>query len=171
MTTNWKPSGEWSGQVVAVLGAGPLLTREMAALPAQCKTIAASRASDVYPAADMVVAIDGNGPPAGYAGMYVIGFPCDRDALYPGVRYERVTMADGRVLEYRNNGILAIRIAADMGAARIVLAGFDTPRYEKIYNFPGITEGLAAVIAEVRARGIPIDFVQLADIGAAPLAG
>lgn len=160
MTTIWKPSGEWMGATVAVLGAGPNLEAEMRELPAGCKYIAASTAGDRYPAADMVVAIDGNGPPTGYEGMYVIGYPCDRDALYPGVQYERVTLSDGRVLDIRNNGIMAIRIAAGMGAARILLAGFDTPRYEKRHNFPGIAEGLAAVIAELRARGIAIDYVQ-----------
>lgn len=160
MTTVWKPSGEWAGATVAVLGNGPTLAADMAALPPGCKIIAANRAIAACPKADMMVAIDANEPPAGFTGLYVVGHPSDGKGLFPGISYESVEIAAGNWREFRNNAMLAIRLAVGMGATSIELAGFDTARYEQIHSFPGLTLALEQLMADLRGRGIAIDFVQ-----------
>ena len=62
MTTAWTITREWEGETVAVLGAGPDMTSELAASARGHKTIAVNRAIQFAPDADMFVALDPRHP-------------------------------------------------------------------------------------------------------------
>lgn len=170
MTTRWNiPHDMWAGKTVAVLGAGPDMTEELAMTAKGHVTIAVNRAVRYAPWADMFVALDPHHPfweeadALGFTGMRVCGVECDIDALYAGMFYEHVKMRDGKILEVRNNALAAVRIAALAGAAKILLIGFDTKRYEETHahtGFSGLTEGLAQIIEELRAKGIEVEQID-----------
>lgn len=169
MTTPWTITPEWQGQTVAVLGAGPDMTPELAETARGHKTIVVNRAVKFAPWADMFVALDPHHPfwdeadRLDFKGMRVCGVECEHDALYPGVMYETVILAPGNVIEIRNNALAAIRIAALMGAKKIMLLGFDPERYEEVHahtGFTGLVAGLAQITAELRANGIDIERVD-----------
>jgi hypothetical protein len=166
--TPWTLDGAWDGETVAVLGNAPSLAQHLKRLPAGCKVIAASRAIQHYPAADMLVVIDGN-IPEGFAGIVANGVP--GAGLFLGLVYERVTLNASHTIEFRNTGLLAIRTAARLGAKRIVLAGFDTDRYEQFHRdgfacgssaciADGVTQAFVALLADLRARGIVVEVIE-----------
>ena len=172
MTQPLDVSNLWPGAAVAILGNAPHVSTE--ALRTACaqahadRVIAVSNAAEKAPWADMAVAIDGNFP-ADFAGMRVIGFESDAvDALYVNMPHEVVTLGVGHVVHIRNNALAAIRLAQRAGAARIVLAGFDTARYEEQWTFRGLTEGLAALIAELRAQGVIVELAPTGEAVAPP---
>jgi hypothetical protein len=161
------PKDLWRGETVAILGAGPDMTRELAESARGLKTVAVNRAVKFAPWADMFVALDPRHPfwadAADFKGRRIIGVECDYDALYVGLLYERVTIAPGHVIEIRNNALAAIRIASTAGAAKILLLGFDPERYEEVHahtGFYGLVQGLEQITAELRAKGIEIDRVD-----------
>lgn len=175
MTTPWKITPDWAGQTVAVLASGPSLTPEVVRALAKHRCIAVNYSFVAAPDADMLVALDLNmqfwTAAADFAGLRVCGVASDDvDALYAGPRYERIEMTPGHIIEARNSGLAAIRIAAEMGAARIILAGFDpetAAHFEGRPNveaepvagrYPGLVEGLAGMVAELRAKGIAVEF-------------
>jgi len=168
MSTKWQiPADLFAGQTVAILGAGPDMTEDLAAKAEGYKTIAVNRAVKFAPWADMFVALDPHHPfweeadKLGFKGMRVIGVDHDDyDALYPGMMYEQVQMSDGYLLEIRNNALAAIRIAFKGGAKKIILLGFDPDRYEEIHahtGFRGLKQGLDQIIAEIRAAGVEVE--------------
>ena len=171
MAKKWEiPADLFSGQTVAILGAGPDMTEELAETAKGCKTIAVNRAVKFAPWADMFVALDPHHPfweeadKLGFSGMRVIGIDHDDyDALYPGMMYESVKMPDGATIEIRNNALAAIRIAFRAGAKKIILLGFDPERYEEVHahtGFRGLKEGLEQIIAEMRAAGVEVERVD-----------
>jgi len=169
MTTPWKITPIWQGQTVAILGAGPDMTPELAATARGHKTIAVNRAVKHAPWADLFVALDPHHPfweeadKLGFKGLRVCGVECDIDALYAGMFYETVTIADGNTVQIRNNALAAIRIAALLGAAKIILLGFDPERYEEVHahtGFFGLKQGLAQIAAELQAQGIAIERID-----------
>jgi len=164
MTTKWNPDNIWPGATVAILGAGPDMTEELALTAKGHKTIAVNRAVKFAPWAGMFVALDPHHPfweekdNAGFSGLCVCGIECDIDAMYGGMFYERVGS-----IEIRNNALAALRIAMRSGARKIVLLGFDTERYEEVHastGFHGLTEGLKQMIAEARTAGIEIEQID-----------
>lgn len=164
MTTKWNPDGIWAGETVAILGAGPDMTEELALTAKGHKTIAVNRAVKFAPWADMFVALDPHHPfweeadKVGFTGIRVCGVECDLDAMYAGMFYERAG-----TLEIRNNALAALRIAARAGSKKIILLGFDCARYEELHRktgFRGLTEGLAQMIAELRGKGIEIEQID-----------
>lgn len=175
MTTPYQIEKMWPGETVAIIGNAPGMTAELATELANtlrpCRAIAVNRGIRFAPWADMLISIDGNWPEEGnaFAGLRIVGIESERDALYVPLPYERVTVAPGHVLELRNNALSAIRIAAQAGAARIVLAGFDTDRYEELHGFPGLTAGLAALTAELQAQGIVVEQALAGDGSGTPL--
>ena len=160
----------WFGQTVAILGAGPDMTAELAEKARGFKTIACNRAVKFAPWADMFVALDPHHPfweeadKLGFKGMRVLGVEHpDYDALYLGMMYESVKMLDGSTLEIRNNALAAIRIAFRSGAKKIILLGFDPERYEEVHahtGFRGLKEGLEQIIVEMRAAGIEVERID-----------
>ena len=165
MTTPWTITREWEGETVAILGAGPDMTAELAETARGHKTIAVNRAVRFAPWADMFVALDPHHPfweeadRLGFAGIRVCGIDCDYDARYAGMLYETVVLADGATVQIRNNALAAVRIAERMGAAKILLIGFDPERYEEVHahtGFRGLVEGLEQIAAELLAKGIEV---------------
>jgi len=169
MTTPWTiPADLWAGETVAVLCAGPALTQRLADSVQHHPRIAVRRAFQVAPDADMLVSLDG---PTGsaddafwpdardFAGLRVCGVECDVDALYAGMFYETVRIGESHAIQIRNNGLATIRIAAYAGAAQILLLGFDAERYDAVHahtGFYGLTQGLAQLVAALRAAGIDV---------------
>lgn len=172
MTTPWTlPADLWAGETVAILGAGPDMTADLAATARGHKTVAVNRAVKFAPWADMFVALDPHHPfweeadRLGFQGLRVCGVDCDIDALYAGMFYETVTIAEGHIIQIRNNALAAIRIAARAGAAKILLLGFDPERYEEVHahtGFYGLVQGLQQITAELRAAGIVVERIDSA---------
>ena len=171
MTTNWQiPPDLWAGETVAILGAGPDMTEELAATAKDHITIACNRAIQFAPWATMFVALDPHHPfweeadRLKFEGMRVLGVEHDEyDALYAGMMYETVHMPDGATIEIRNNALAAIRIAFRAGAKKIMLLGFDPERYEEIHahtGFCGLKEGLQQIIAEMQAAGVEVERID-----------
>lgn len=173
MTTKvWEiPADMWAGETVAILGAGPDMTAELAEAAKGFKTIAVNRAVKFAPWADMFVALDPHHPfwdeRDSFQGMKVIGVPdTEYDALYCGMLYERVKMPDGAVIEIRNNALAAVRIAARAGAKELLLIGFDPERYEEIHahtGFRGLVQGLKQITDELEALGIAVKRIDSQD--------
>jgi hypothetical protein len=169
MTTAWTITPEWAGETVAILGAGPDMTAELAETARGHKTIAVNRAVKFAPWADMFVALDPHHPfweeaeNVGFKGIRVCGIECDLDARYPGMMYENVHMGEAHDISIRNNALAAFRIAERMGAKKIILLGFDPERYEEVHahtGFTGLVAGLRQMTAELVAKGIEIERVD-----------
>jgi len=168
MTTLWKPAGEWSGATVAVLGAGPSLTKKAVDSLKGHRTIACNFAIRLAPDADMLLALDGNWPQEfrDFAGMRVTGCADDTlDALYMGPQSERLMIAPGHEVEITFTGLAALRLAAAMGAKKIIYAGFDPdePRYfyddevDTGLTYLHLGLGLQKVIADLTAQGVKVE--------------
>jgi hypothetical protein len=172
MTTQWTIPQMWAGQTVAALASGASLTQEAADSVKHLPRIAVRRAFRLAPDADMLIALDG--PPnhdfwdesRDFAGIRICGVECDGlDARYVNIPHERVALGPSHVIEIRNNGLAAIRVAAMAGAAKIVLIGFDPAPYAHFYDcvdpdwdqYPGLAAGLAQLIAELGAQGIAVE--------------
>lgn len=168
MTTPYQIPYMFLGETVAILGAGPDMTAELAERARAYKTIAVNRAVKFAPNADMFVALDPHHPfweaAADFKGIKICGVETDEiDAFYAGMFYETVNMGQGHTIEIRNNALAAIRIAQLAGASKIILLGFDPERYEEIHaytGFRGLTQGLAQIIAELRAQGIEVEQID-----------
>jgi hypothetical protein len=171
MTTLWDIKPDWAGETVAVLGSGPSLTLEIAESLTAHRCIAVNHSFLLAPAADMLVALDLDfwTDTKDFSGLRVCGVDSDDvDALYAGPMYERIEIGPGHTVELRNSGLAAIRIAARMGATRIILAGFD-PRTRAHFDghpnaegpaagYPALAEGLAGMIAELGEQGIAVEW-------------
>lgn len=163
-------NGMWAGETVAILGAGPDMTRELAEKSQQYKTIAVNRAVKFAPNADMFVALDPHHPfweeadKAGFKGIRIIGVPdSSYDAKYLGMFYENVQISENHTIQIRNNALAAIRIAEIAGAKKIILLGFDCLRYEEVHQhtgFFGLKQGLEQITAELTAKGIEIERID-----------
>ena len=169
MTTAHTITPIWQGDTVAVIGCGPSATPEAIESLQVDRVIVVNHAHRLVAWADMLVALDGNWPQEyrDFHGMRVTGIEDpDLDALYIGPRWERVGS-----LEIRNSGLTAIRVAAAMGAARIVLVGFEPEDARRFCDVPtahlphaddpyrGVAEGLAQIVAELKAAGIEVEHV------------
>lgn len=166
MTTPWTITPEWAGETVAILGAGPDMTADLAETARGYKTIAVNRAVKFAPWADMFVALDPHHPfweeaeNVGFKGIRVCGIECDIDARYPGMMYENINMGEAHDISIRNNALAAVRIAERMGAKKIVLIGFDPERYEEVHlhtGFTGLVAGLRQITVELVSKGIEVE--------------
>lgn len=162
MTTIHRITPEWAGEVVAVLASGPGLTEKVVKMLMEHKTIAVNEAIRLAPDADMLVALDGNWPKhyREFEGIKVTGVADDElDALYIGPRWETVELAPGNIVDIHNSGLTAIRIAGEMGATKIILAGFggDGHFYDDVKEeYIGLERGIEKVTAELQARGVEV---------------
>ena len=167
MKIKFNVAGIWEGETVAILGAGPDMTKELAETARGYKTIAVNRAVKFAPWADMFVALDPHHPfwdsAKEFKGIKICGIECNYDAYYIGMMYEKVEIKPGNVIEIRNNALAAIRIAYLAGAKKIILLGFDPDRYEEIHShtgFYGLKQGLEQITAELRSKGIEIERID-----------
>lgn len=170
MTTKTNLTGIWQDKTVAILGAGPDMSEELALTAKGHKTIAVNRAVKFAPWADMFVALDPHHPfweeadKLGFQGIRVLGVEHDDyDAVYMGMLYEKVHISPGHIIEIRNNALAAIRIALMAGAKKIILLGFDPERYEEVHahtGFFGLKQGLEQIIAEARSKGVEVERID-----------
>lgn len=172
----------WQGKTVAVLASGQSLTQDLADTVKDLPRIAVRRACRLARDADFVLALDG--PPnfgfwdesEGLPGTRVCGVECDLDAAYLNLPHEAVTLAPGHTIQMRNNGLAAIRLAALLGAECILLLGFDPPPFRHFYDdvdadwdqYPGLAVGLAALVAELQAHGVAVEFHAIVPVGEVP---
>lgn len=170
MTYKFTPP-DWKGESVAVIASGKSLTQELADSVKHMKRIAVRRAFRVAPDADIVLALDA--PPnfgfweesQDFAGIRVCGVEVEGlDAYHAHIPHECVEIAPGHLIEVRNNGLAALRLAAMTGAAKVVLVGFDAPPYSHFYGdadpdwdrYPGLQQGIAKIVAELRGAGVEV---------------
>ncbi|MRV72569.1 hypothetical protein GJ700_12710 [Duganella sp. FT92W] len=176
MTTALTIEPVWAGETVAVLGNAPCLDAELEYLPRPIHAIACNQAVIKAPWVDMMVSIDANWrlEADGYQGVRIIGFESpDIDACFLPIRYEEVVIGPAHTIHIRSNLLAAIRIAAQAGAAKVLLVGIDPEFYEANLQAPGTVAGLAALIVEMTTAGvvverfrIPDDARSAADVGA-----
>ena len=172
MTRTVQLTPDWANQTVAVLATGPSLTPALAeAARAQAhRVIVVNAACALAPWADALVAMDAHWPPAwqAFQGIRITGVDQpDLDAWYIGPRWERVQLAPGHVIEVRNSGLTAVRVAAAMGATTILLGGYDQGDWRHFDDAPaaegdasayiGVAEGLQAIVAELRGCGVIVE--------------
>lgn len=167
MTKLWKPFPIWAGETVAVLASGTTMSQDVADDLSRHRTIAVNDASRLAPWADALVALDGNWPPEyrDFAGMRVTGVAdATLDAFYVGHQWQAVRLAPNHVIEIRNSGLYAVRLAAELGAARIILAGFDPETRRQWYDdeadtgeYVGLRAALDALTAELIAKGVLVE--------------
>lgn len=169
MAIKFNPDGIWQGETVAIIGAGPDMSADLAIKAKDHKTIVVNRAIKFAPWADMFVALDPHHPfwesAEDFKGFKIIGVDVDDydNALYCGMLYERVTFEDGSIREIRNNALAAIRIAYKAGAKKIILLGFDPERYEEVHahtGFSGLKQGLEQIINELRSNGVEVERID-----------
>jgi uncharacterized Rossmann fold enzyme len=136
--------------------------------------ITASCSIKYAPKADMHICIDGVLPPPRvdkesakafkeFEGLRIIGVPTDNpNVLFHHMPHEIVKLSDTHTVEMRNNGISAIRVAAECGAKKIILSGFDMKVYDEenaAYGFGcGVSEkALDALIQELENKGVVVE--------------
>lgn len=125
----------WPGETFVILGGGPSLTlADVEAVRGRARVIAVNDAYRLAPWADVLYACDAkwwtwhNGVPT-FAGLKFaleapagdwLGVEVLRNTGYSGLETARDGLKTGR-----NSGYQAINLAVHLGAARIVLLGFD----------------------------------------------
>lgn len=156
-----------TGKTVLVVGAIPC---DISAVVSDY-VIAASAGVKNAPNADMLVSIDNNMAHAvgwdekSFTGVRVVGIPsADEAHIYYPFPYESVQVAPSQVTHFRNNGISAIRLAAERGAKRVLIAGFDAAAYDAQsapLGYDGaLVNAMPALIAELRGRGLTVEYVS-----------
>jgi hypothetical protein len=166
MTTKWQvPPDMFAGEIVAIIAAGPSMTPELADSVRQHRRIVVNDAYLLAPDANMLFAHDlswwQKHPEAhAFVGLMVSGQEGDINTLYLPMPDEIITLAPWHILQVRNSGLMAVRIAAMAGAARILLCGFH-PELEPD-KYPGLAAGLTALIAELREKGIEVERMNVA---------
>lgn len=163
---------DWKGETVIVLAGGPSFNTALAESLREHVCLAVNYVVKLVPWVDAVIALDGDAPTwesitDGYAGIKMCGVQSDKiDGMYVGPMYETIQLSPLRTVEIRNSGLAAIRIAAQCGASRILLVGFDPdiPLHAEGYPvapslLPYLKEGLDSVVASVRATGVVVEFV------------
>jgi hypothetical protein len=159
---------DWTGQTVAVLACGPSLTQDAVEALSEHRMVAVNHACRLAPHADMLVAMDAGWCDEwrAFEGLRVTAVEDpELDAMHAGARWETVRIAPGHEIEIHNSGLAAIRLAAQAGAAKIILVGFDWPaRPGHFYDdevdtggYVGLAEGLAKIAAELTAHGVAVE--------------
>jgi hypothetical protein len=169
MTKPWTNDRPWQGLTAAVLACGPSMSGELAEALREHRTIAVNEAIRVAPWADATLALDANWTTEqrSFAGLRLTGIEDpELDAFYIGHRFERIRLAPSHVVEISNSGLAAIRLAAEMGAARILLAGFEpeSPGHfydDEVHEYVGIAIGIRQLTEELAQRGVTVERYEL----------
>lgn len=153
-----------TGKTVLVVGA---VSCDIYSIPADY-VIAASGGIKNAPRADMLVSIDNSmrhvpGADADFTGLRVVGIPSEDPAhLYIPLPYEEVRLDERTVVHVRNNALSAIRLAAQCGATKIVLVGFDLAAYDAASATVGfdrvMVTAMPALISEMSALGVTVEY-------------
>jgi len=147
MTTRWIVEPEWKGQTAAILASGPSMTREQAeAVRGRCRVIAVNNQGidtecdgrmvpAIAPWADILFAADSkwwrhyHERALQFAGRKVTTRPT---LPWPEVYYLQQAYEEpvydprpGYVVSGGNSGYMALHLAVQLGATRVLLLGFD----------------------------------------------
>lgn len=173
----WPIPKKFNGQTVAVIAGGPSATPGAIASVRQYPRIAVRNAYQIARGCDVLLSLDGDDDwfeaarSTGFRGLMLSGLSTVTSAHWIGLRYERIRVNANTEIEKRNSGLAAIRVAAEMGATRILLVGFDpeTRGYAAGYApgvqrdgaepYPALAIGLRALIAELAAKGVTVERV------------
>lgn len=160
----------WYGETVAVFATGPSVSRRPRVAPG-ARVIAVKSTYQLVPA-EMVVCHDRSWfdteAAQAFRGIRVCGQEGAPDTIFVPGRHERVEVTPGHVVEIASSGLLAVRVAAMTGAGRIHLYGFDggpghydreQPARDPIAA-AATAKALEDLVAELRARGIPVEVPQ-----------
>ena len=175
MTTEYDLTNIWSGETVAVLASGSSINQTIADELARHRRIVVNYSYLLAPDADLLLALDLNmdlwNAAKNFAGMRACGVQSDNvNAIYIGQMSEKIRIAEGHIVEMTNSGIAAIRLAAKMGAAKIILAGFNPDSGGHFEGRPSNSDqftndhwrylsiGLGSIVSELRAKGIDVEF-------------
>lgn len=161
----------WKGETVAVFATGPS-TRKAGKNARDTRAIAVKATYQVVPWAEMVVCHDrawwDTEAAQAFRGIRVCGQEGAAGCVLVPGRHERVEVTPGHVVEVASSGLLAVRVAAMTGAGRILLYGFDggtehwqrgRPARDPIVA-AATAKALEDLVAELRARGIPVEVPQ-----------
>lgn len=178
----WTIPRMFEGETVVVIAGGPSATPEAIAAASSHPCIAVRNAAVVNPA--VLLSLDADADwfrqairKTGFVAVMLTGNPDAETAdlpnlYYIGLRYESIRVDANTVIDKRNSGLAAIRVAAEMGATRILTLGIDpqTPGYAPGYE-PGIQQagepygvmdiGLRALVAELAAQGVTVERFQM----------
>lgn len=144
----WRVLPEWQGETVCIIGGGPSLTQAQASQTKGHKVIAINNAVGLAPWADILYFCDARW--AGWHRATVDLFPRWRvtlENLFLQSEFEVRCLRDygvsgcapksNGVTNGRNGGFQALHLAAWLGAARVLLLGFDMKaRGDKVHWHP-----------------------------------
>jgi len=130
MTTAFDVPQIFDGKTVVVLGSSPSMSRAVADKVRNMPRIVINSTWRLAPDADILFAHDlawwqQNPEAQNFRGLKISGQDGEVDALHVRMPEERVTIGPGHVVDLKNSGIMAIRLAAAAGAKRIILFGID----------------------------------------------
>lgn len=136
--TSWAAPRLWPGATVACLGGGPSLTQgQVARLRGRVRVVAINDAWRLAPWADVLYACDWRwwrkhaGVPAFQGLKVTLSNGCGHLDAWPEIRVlentgtEGLERAPSGLRTGRNGGYQAINLAVHLGAARILLLGYD----------------------------------------------
>jgi hypothetical protein len=170
MTTLWTIPPLWTGKTVAVLASGPSMSPEAADSVRELPCIAINSSYLLAPWADMLFEHDlhwwqANPQAEQFDGLRVCAQEGDIDAHLVRLPTDLVVMGPGHSVDMRNSALAAVWLAAEAGASKILLYGFD------LITAPDSCAILAAAFKQLaerlRARGIEVERVteKQADFG------
>lgn len=173
MTKLWTIPPLWPGKTVAVLASGPSMSQKVADSVRQLPCIAINSTYLLAPWADMLFAHDlhwwqANPKAEQFAGLRVCGQAGEIDAYQVRLPRDTVVMGPGHEVDIRNSGLDAVWLAAEAGAAKVLLYGFDLvpghwhPEHVGLgQTAPGtyaiLAAGLAQLSDRLRARGVEVE--------------
>lgn len=159
----------WKGEAVAVFATGPSLARKALKRVRDMRAIAVKASFQLIPWAEMVVCHDRSWweteVAQGFEGIRVSGQEGAPNTVFVRGRHERVELTPGHIVEIASSGLLAVRVAAMTGPARIELHGFDGgPSHWQPDRPPrdpivvaATAKALDGLIVELRERGIDVE--------------
>lgn len=143
---------EWEGQTAAILASGPSLTREQCEAVRHLRTIAVNnqgidteKAPAMAPWADILFAADSKwwdcytDAALAFAGRKVTL----RGSRHPGVWWVKQSSAltfdpmPGYIVTGGNSGYMALQIAVQLGARKVILLGFDMKNRGRLKHWFG----------------------------------
>jgi len=153
------PPRLWAGQTVAVLASGPSMTPRVAAAVRNVPTIVINDTFRLAPWAALLYAADEAWWQANPAALAFAGLKVSVASI-PGVEQLRNTGSSGFdpdphcIRTGSNSGYQGVHIAAQAGAARILLCGFDMSAAKGSHWFGAHPPGLINTEPEAYARFI-----------------
>jgi hypothetical protein len=158
MTTPLQTLPVWQGKSVAIFNIVP---NTAAVDQPKCDVTIVLGSATKALWADMLIELDPASPiwqeAHDFKGLKICGIDTEQvDAVYVGLCYENIQIAEGNTLQIRHNILAALRFASNCGAARITLFGC-----KDVADFEGLTEGITQITAELQALGLVVEYAAV----------